>query len=111
MMQGIELFGAITLFGTVGVVAVCFVLYVRIMRKRHFKCAYCGEHFKVPATKSFIASSKGADRFLRCPYCGKSGYMEFTHDYDPADEETGDAPHDDVPDDSPESGDEGSGER
>ncbi len=100
MQSGIELFGAITLFGTVAVVAVCFVLYVRIMRKRHFKCPYCGEHFKAPVTKSFIAASKGADRFLTCPYCGQSGYMEFVHDDES--EEGGGAPREDVPDDNDE---------
>lgn len=79
-MTGFQVFGAITLFSTIAIVAVCFILYVRIMRKRHFRCPYCHQRFKVSAAKSFTRSASGADRFLTCPYCGKSGYMEFMHD-------------------------------
>lgn len=81
-MSGFELFGVIVLFSTIGLVVVCFILYARIQRTAHFKCPYCGERFKVPAAKSFFASRSGVDKRLICPFCGKIGYMEYTHDDD-----------------------------
>jgi DNA-directed RNA polymerase subunit RPC12/RpoP len=81
-MSGFQLFGAITVFGTIAVVLVCFVLYARIISKRHFKCPYCSERFKSSAMRAFFSAHQGANRLMMCPNCGKSGYMELLHDKD-----------------------------
>ena len=81
-MTGFQLFGAITLFSTVGLVLVCFILYARTQRNTHFKCPYCGQRFKTSAGKSFFAARSGVDKRMICPNCGKLGYMEYMHDED-----------------------------
>ncbi len=88
-MTGFGMFGAITLIATVGVVAVCMILYIRIMSKRHFKCPYCGQRFKASTMKTFFSFNNSADKVLTCPSCGKTGTMDFQHDedYDPNAEE------------------------
>ncbi len=89
-MTGFGLFGAITLIATMGVVAVCLILYLRIMSKRHFKCPYCGQRFKASTMKTFFSFNNSADKVLTCPACGKTGTMDFQHDedYDPNAEES-----------------------
>ncbi len=79
-MTGFQMFGFITVMATFAVVIVCTILYARILQKRHFKCPYCGARFKSPPVKTFFSAHKGADRLLICPNCGKSGFMEFSHD-------------------------------
>ncbi len=81
-MSGLELFGTIILLSTVGLILVCYLLYMRIQLKTHFKCPYCEARFKVSAAKSFFAPRDGVDKRLICPICGKMGYMEYMHDED-----------------------------
>lgn len=81
-MDGAQLYGFITVFGTIGVVVVCLILYARVMSRRHFKCPYCGQRFKANPLKTFFSSSQGLDKLMVCPGCGKSGYMEYMHDED-----------------------------
>jgi len=83
-MSGLALFGAIVVFSTIGIAIVCLLLYSRILKKRHYKCPYCGQRFKVPATRSFFSKSQGVDKLLTCPNCGKAGFMHFEHDDDSA---------------------------
>ncbi len=88
-MTGFQLFGAITLFSTMGIVIVCLLLYMRIMTKRHYKCPYCGQRFKASSMKTFFSFNNSVDKVLTCPSCGKSGNMTFQHDdeYDPKEEQ------------------------
>ena len=81
-MDSVQLFGAIVVFGTFAVVAVCLILYARIMAKRHYKCPYCGQRFKASSVRTFFKLSEGVDKTLQCPSCGKHGKMEFMHDED-----------------------------
>ena len=75
-MNGIGLFGIITVCSTLVIFIVCIVLYCRIQTKRHFKCPHCGARFKVAGMRTFFASRQGTDRLLSCPQCGMNCYME-----------------------------------
>lgn len=79
-MSGLALAGAVILFSTIGLAIACLIAYSVIMRKRHYRCPYCGFRFKTSSIRSFFAKTNGADKLLVCPNCGKSGYMEFCHD-------------------------------
>lgn len=85
-MSGLAAAGAVILFSTIGLAIACLIAYSVIMKKRHYRCPYCGFRFKTSSVRSFFAKTNGADKLLVCPNCGKSGYMEFCHD-DEADDE------------------------
>ncbi len=91
-MSGLQLYGFITIAATLALLLVCLVLYARVLRKRHFKCPYCGFRFKPASTRVFFSASQGTDKLMRCPNCGQSGYMECVRDgEDTQDEPAGDA--------------------
>ena len=58
-MNGIGLFGIITVCSTLAVFIVCIALYCRIQTKRHFKCPHCGARFKVPGMRTFFCLAAG----------------------------------------------------
>lgn len=75
-----ELYGLVTVFGTLAVAVVCFALYAILHRKRHYRCPQCGERFKTGAAASFVAARNGVDKRMICPKCGYFGYMEDHRD-------------------------------
>lgn len=79
-MNGLQVFGFITVFGTVIIAVVCFILYAILHRKRHYRCPQCGERFKTSAVSTFMAARDGVDKRLTCPNCGYFGYMEDHRD-------------------------------
>lgn len=95
-MSGFQFFGLFTVFGTLAVAIVCFILYAVLHRKRHYRCPNCGARFKTSAAQSFMAARDGVDKRMVCPKCGHFGYMEDHRDseLDEAPAE-GNAGHDD----------------
>lgn len=91
-MSGPEILGFVTVFGTIAIAVVCFILYAILHRKRHYRCPNCGQRFKTSAAQSFVAARNGADKRMVCPNCGHFGYMEDHRDSELA-AETEDAPH------------------
>lgn len=79
-MSGLQIFGFITVFGTIGVAVVCFILYAILHRRRHYRCPNCGERFKASAASTFLAARDGVDKRMVCPNCGHFGYMEDHRD-------------------------------
>ena len=97
-MPGPQLFGLITVGGTVAVAIVCFILYAILHRKRHYRCPKCGKRFKTGAAASFMAARDGVDKRLVCPHCGHFGYMEDHRDSELRDLADGpDAPSEEPP--------------
>jgi len=58
-MNGIGLFGIITVCSTLAVFIVCIALYCRIQTKRHFKCPRCGARFSRERTACSPVRSAG----------------------------------------------------
>lgn len=85
-MDPILLFGIITIGSMVVLFIVCFALYCRIQKKRHFLCPRCGARFKEPGMRTFFVSRQGVDRLLTCPRCGITIYMENIRDEEYTDE-------------------------
>ena len=79
-MPGPQLFGLVTVGGTIAIALICFVLYAIVHRRRHYRCPKCGERFKTSAAASFMAARDGVDKRLVCPHCGHFGYMEDHRD-------------------------------
>lgn len=79
-MTGLQLFGTITVFSTIGIMVVCFILYAILHRKRHYRCPNCGKRFKTSAASTFFAARDGVDKRMVCPFCGHLGYMEDHRD-------------------------------
>lgn len=79
-MTRLELFGIVTVFSTVGIVLISFILYAILHRKRHYRCPSCGKRFKTSAASTFFAARDGVDKRMVCPYCGHFGYMEDHRD-------------------------------
>ncbi len=75
-MSGLELYGTIVLFATLGIVLFCFIMYTVLQRKRHFLCPRCGLRFKTDAAKAFFASRRGVEKMLTCPNCKMVAYMD-----------------------------------
>ncbi|MBD5560285.1 MAG: hypothetical protein HDQ87_08030 [Clostridia bacterium] len=79
-MSGLQIFGFVTVFGTIAVAVVCFILYAVLHRRRHYRCPNCGKRFKTSAATSFVAARDGVDKRMICPNCGHFGYMEDHRD-------------------------------